>query len=117
MYVWKMRASGPVGCVHPDLGSPHRCCRCSGWYCCCFVGGGDCGGGDRCGHCMSCDGHVRRLANDIHADGDVHSSLSPPRVILSLKMAKKTANADGVATEKASGCGAGGRRAAEGSRI
>ena len=116
MYVLKTRASGLVGCMRLDLGNP-RCCHCSGWYCCCLVGNGDCGGGDRWGHCMSCDGHVRRLANDIRADGDVHLSLSPPSLSPSPRMAKKTAIADGAETGKASGCSAGGRRVAEGSRI
>jgi len=109
MYVLKTRASGLVGCVRLDLGNPHRCCRCSGWWCCWWwcVGDGDCGG-DHCGHCMSCDGRVRRLANDIRADGDVHLSLSPPSLNLSLRMAKKIAIADGAETGKASGCSAGG---------
>jgi hypothetical protein len=108
MYALKTRANGLVGCVRLDLGNPRRCCHCSGWYCCYFVGNGDCGGGDRCGHCVSCDGDVRRLANDIRRDGDVHLSLSPPSLSLSLRTAKKTAIADGAETGKASGCSAGG---------
>lgn len=107
MYVLKTRASVLVGCVGLDLGNPRRCCHCSGWYCCCFVGIGDCGG-DRCGHCMSCDGHVRRLANDIRGDGDVDLSLSHPSLTLTLRMAKKTAIADDAETGKVSGCSAGG---------
>ena len=111
----RTRESGLVGCARPVPGNP-RYCRCSGSYYCYCVGNGEGGVGGHCGHCMSCDGPVRRSANDIRADDDVHLRLNPPTLSRKMMTEKKIAIADAAETGKASGCSAEGRRAAVGYR-